>query len=174
MDNSVLTHEAIYGNIVTKNGIIVVIDPQKVFELTRLKKFTPKEGSSAKRILLVEDTESIRMTVAKGLIEHGYDVEMAVDGIDGLRKIAEKKADFDVIISDIEMPRMNGYEFATKVRTIKQLKDTPMIAFTTRNTPEDLQKASAAGFTTFLEKSKGKLLSVLVHECIISNKRKIA
>jgi CheY-like chemotaxis protein len=72
------------------------------------------------------------------------------------------------------MPKMNGYDFAKKVRSINQLKDVPMIAFTTRNTTADLQEAKTAGYTTFLEKNKGKLLSLLVSECITNNKRKIA
>jgi two-component system chemotaxis sensor kinase CheA len=176
LDESLSTHEAIIGNLVTQEEIIVVVDVEKVAELA-----SPNRGAgrasplaSSKKILLVEDTESIRNRVLEGLVEHGYDVEVAVDGLDGLRKIAENKGAFDLIISDIEMPRMNGFDFAKKVRTIGALKTTPLIAFTTKNTPADLQQAKAAGFTTFLEKSKGKLLSLLVNECLTNNKRKTA
>lgn len=175
LDESLATHEAITGNLVTQNEIIVVVDAEKVYELSQPKKVRSQSVSTMNnKILLVEDTESIRVKIAQGLVDSGYEVEVAVDGIDGLRKIAENKAAFDLIISDIEMPKMNGYEFAKKVRTIGQLKSIPLIAFTTKNSPEDLREAKSAGFTTFLEKSKGKLLSLLVNECLTNTKRKSA
>lgn len=176
LDDSVSTHDAIIGNLVTPNEIIVVIDVDKINEMTQTKKILrslPTLGSVSSRILLVEDTDAIRTKVSKSLIENGYQVELAVDGVDGLRKIAEHRCNFDLIISDIEMPKMNGYEFAKKIRSIAQLKDIPIIAFTTKNTPADLQQAKAAGFTTFLEKNKGKLLNLLISECISTNKRKV-
>lgn len=175
LDESLATHEAITGNLVTQNEIIVVVDAEKVYELSQPKKARTQTFSAFNnKILLVEDTESIRVKIAQGLVESGYEVEVAVDGVDGLRKIAENKASFDLIISDIEMPKMNGYDFAKKVRTIGQLKNVPLIAFTTKNSPEDLREAKSAGFTTFLEKSKGKLLSLLVNECLTNTKRKSA
>jgi two-component system chemotaxis sensor kinase CheA len=173
LDESLSTHDAITGNLVTQSEIIVVVDVEKVYELSQPKKAI-KAVTSGNKILLVEDTDSIRNRVAQGLVESGFDVEVAVDGMDGLRKIAEHKCGFDVIISDIEMPKMNGYEFARKVRSISQLKNVPMIAFTTKSNPEDLKEAKAAGFSTFLEKSKGKLLNLLVNECLTNNKRKSA
>jgi CheY-like chemotaxis protein len=169
------THPIITGNLVTESEIIVVVDVEKIYEETQPKKTTSftSFGNSAK-LLLVEDTETIRNRIALGLKESGYDVEVAVDGIDGLRKIAEHKGAFDLIISDIEMPKMNGFDFAKKVRGISQLKNIPLIAFTTKNNSSDLQLAKDAGFTTFLEKSKVKLLTLLINECLTSSKRKIA
>jgi two-component system chemotaxis sensor kinase CheA len=175
LDDSISTHDAISGNLVTQNEIIVVVNVDKVFELSSPKKtITKPRSGSANKILLVEDTDSIRNRVAQGLVENGYDVEVAVDGLDGLKKIAEHKCAFDLIISDIEMPKMNGYEFARKVRGIAQLKNVPIIAFTTKSSPGELNEAKLAGFSTFLEKSKGKLLNLLVNECLNTNKRKSA
>ncbi len=175
LDDSLSTHHAITGNLVTQNEIIVVVDVDKVFELSVPKKSARKDRSAGgNKILLVEDTDSIRNRVAQGLVENGYDVEVAIDGLDGLKKIAEHKCAFDLIISDIEMPKMNGYEFAKKVRSIAQLKNIPLIAFTTKNSPSELNEAKLAGFNTFLEKSKGKLLNLLVNECLTANKRKSA
>jgi two-component system chemotaxis sensor kinase CheA len=173
LDESLSTHDAITGNLVTQSEIIVVVDVEKVFELSQPTK-SIRAVTTGNKVLLVEDTDSIRNRVAQGLVESGYDVEVAIDGMDGLRKIAEHKCGFDVIISDIEMPKMNGYEFARKVRSIPQLKNVPMIAFTTKSSPEELKEAKSAGFSTFLEKSKGKLLNLLVNECLSNNKRKSA
>jgi len=174
LDSSLSTHEGISGNLVTKNEIIVVVNVEKIFEATQPKKKSPKFTLDTYRLLLVEDTDSIRTTLYQNLVENGYSVEMAVDGVEGLKKIAEHKAGFDLIISDIEMPRMNGYEFARKVRGISQLKDTPMIAFTTKSSNKEIDEAKQAGFTTFLEKSKGRILSTLVAECLSDKKRRTA
>lgn len=175
LDDSLSTHDAITGNLVTQNEIIVVVDVEKVFEISSPKKSVNKTRSAnGNKILLVEDTDSIRNRVAQGLIDNGYEVEVATDGVDGLKKIAEHKCSFDLIISDIEMPKMNGYDFARKVRSIAQLKNVPLIAFTTKSAPNELQEAKQAGFSTFLEKSKGKLLNLLVNECLSNNKRKSA
>jgi two-component system chemotaxis sensor kinase CheA len=176
LDDSVSTHDAIVGNLVTSNEIIVVIDVDKINEMTQTKKILrslPDLNTVTSKILFVEDTEAIRTKVAKGLIENGYQVEVAIDGVDGLRKIAEHKCNFDLIISDIEMPKMNGYDFVKKIRSIGQLKEIPIIAFTTKNTPADLQQAKEAGFTTFLEKNKSRLLNLLISECISTKKRKV-
>jgi two-component system chemotaxis sensor kinase CheA len=178
LDDALSTHEAITGNLVTKDEIIVVIDVDKVFEMTLPKRHQSSGLGSISRlgakILLVEDTESIRNKIQHSLSEDGFDVEVAIDGIEGLRKIAEHKCSFDLIISDIEMPKMNGYEFVKKVRSIGPMKTTPIIAFTTKTTSGDIQQAKTAGFTTFLEKSKGKLLPLLINECLSNTKRKSA
>ncbi|MES2528920.1 MAG: chemotaxis protein CheW [Bdellovibrionota bacterium] len=163
----------IQGNLVTNSEIIVVLDVEKIFTPAS-SPVKATDSFSSPRILLVEDTESIRNVIASHLRDEGWDVEIAVDGIDGLRKIAELRCGVDLIVSDIEMPRMNGYDFARKVRGINQLKDIPLIAFTTKNSPEDIREAKQAGFNTFLEKGKGKLLPLLVTECLNTRKRKLA
>jgi two-component system chemotaxis sensor kinase CheA len=172
-DESVSTHAVISGNLVTQSEIIVVIDVEKVMELSQDKKPVIQVSGVGNRILLVEDTDSVRNKVYQDLTDQGFDIVTAIDGLDGLRKIAEHKGRFDLIISDIEMPKMNGFEFATKVRTIEKFRDTPIIAFTTKNTPKDLEMAKKAGFTTYLEKSKVKVLPLLITECL-KTKRRVA
>ena len=72
------------------------------------------------------------------------------------------------------MPRMNGIEFARKVRTISSLKNIPMIALTAKSTPADVEEAKSAGFNSFLEKSKGKLLPMLISESLSMTSRRSA
>ena len=178
LDESLSDHEAILGNLITSDEIIVVLDIDKVCRHSHPRKHSPVDFNfsqkSLGKILLVEDTETIRHKVAQSLMESGFDVEVSIDGIDGLRKIAEKKCDFDLIVSDIEMPRMNGIEFARKVRSISSLKNIPMIAFTAKSTPADVEEAKSAGFNSFLEKSKGKLLPMLISESLSMTSRRSA
>lgn len=174
-DDSVDVHPAISGNLVTDKEIIVVIDIVKMLEMIERKPVSLKPSfSEGKRILLVEDTDSIRNKVCELLREMGHKVESAVDGLDGMKKIAEHKCEFDLIISDLEMPRMNGWEFARKIRSIDRMKHVPLIAFTTRNSDKDIQEAKESGFSSLLEKSKIKLLSLLINECLDEVKRKSA
>jgi two-component system chemotaxis sensor kinase CheA len=174
LDQSVTSHEAIIGNLVTANEIVVVVDVERIFENALKKAGQEISRNTGRKVLVVEDTESIRMKIVQDLKAEGYQVEIAVDGIEGLRQIANHRCNFDVIVSDIEMPRMNGYEFAKKVRAIERMRNTAIIAFTTKNSQADLKEAKLAGFSTFLEKGKGKLLTLLVNECLNSQKRKIA
>jgi two-component system, chemotaxis family, sensor kinase CheA len=176
LDDSVDVHPAITGNLVTENEIIVVLDMEKVIQSAMPKKILPVGGFTQNgiRILIVEDTDSVRNKVSELLRNVGHTVETACDGVEGLKKIAENKCAFDLIISDIEMPRMNGFDFTRKIRTIDRLKTIPVIAFTTKNSEADIREAKSAGFTTYLEKSKVKLLPLLINECVGEAKRKIA
>ncbi|MFP5457362.1 MAG: chemotaxis protein CheW [Bacteriovoracia bacterium] len=174
LDQSVTSHEAIIGNLVTASEIVVVVDVERIYEMALKRTGQQVIENAGRRVLVVEDTDSIRQKIVSELQAEGYVVESAVDGIEGLRQIANHRCNFDVIVSDIEMPRMNGYDFAKKVRTIERMRNISMIAFTTKNSQSDLKAAKLAGFSTFLEKSKGKLLPLLVNECLVNNKRKIA
>lgn len=174
LDETLSAHEAITGNLVTSSEIIVVVNVDKIYDISRPKVRAKDVSNKSAKVLVVEDTASIRMRIVQYLTENGFEVEVAVDGIDGLKKIADNKFNFDVIISDIEMPRMDGIDFVKKVRSIERMKSIPVIAFTTKNSSEDLDRAKMAGFTTYLEKSKGRLLPLLVSECLNDNKRKTA
>ncbi len=173
LDQSLETRDVVIGNLVTSSEIIVVVDVERIYE-AQIGRQGLSLRDAHRKVLVVEDTESIRSKLVEELTGEGYQVIAAVDGIEGLRQIAQHKCQFDVIISDIEMPRLNGYDFARKVRSIERMRNIPLIAFTTKNSQEDLRSAKAAGFSTFLEKSKGKLLSLLVSECLTETKRKIA
>lgn len=176
LDKSFVSHRCIEGNLIEENEIIVVINLETVVDEYRseYRKLSQSADRSIKKILLVEDTESIRTKTCDVLMDAGYEVVCAVDGVDGLKKLAENKLQFDLIVSDIEMPRMNGYEFTAKVRTIDRMKKIPVIAFTTKNSESDLKLAKDSGFTSFLEKSKLKLLSNLVDECLRDSSRRVA
>jgi CheY-like chemotaxis protein len=158
--------------------IVVVLNVDEILKIGTLSKFIPNDFNDARpkmgRILLVEDTDTIRSRVSQGLTDVGFDVEVAVDGLDGLKKLAEKKFHFDLIVSDIEMPRMNGIDFAKKVRTIGSLRSVPLIAFTAKSSPADVQEAKAAGYDSFLEKARSKYLPSLILETLSSNRRRSA
>lgn len=171
LDESVCSHACIKGNLVTESEIIVVLDVERVIEEATERKASFSSQSGQRRILLVEDTYSIRENVTNMLQNEGYEVTAAADGIEALKKLVDFKFQFDLIISDIEMPRMNGYEFMKKVRSIDRMKKVPSIAFTANNSDKDLVQAKESGFNTFLEKGKVKLLKLLINECLIPKRK---
>ena len=98
-----------------------------------------------RRVLLVDDTQFFR-EVVKGYLEaEGYEVETAVDGADGLTRL--EAAEFDLVVSDIEMPVLDGWGFARAVR--RRGSDVPLLALTTLSTDADRAKALACGFDLY-------------------------
>ena len=102
------------------------------------------------KLLLVEDSIIIRTQMQRLLKGGGYDVTIAVDGLDGLNKV--KEGDFDAIVSDVEMPRMTGLELAANLRQDKQYENLPIILVTTLALPEDKRRGADAGANAYLTK----------------------
>jgi CheY-like chemotaxis protein len=104
----------------------------------------------ATRILLIED-DAASLALAKYLLESaGYTTQVATNGVDGLRCALTVGA--DLVICDIEMPRMNGYEVAQHLIKDPLWGGSPIIAVTAFSMPGDREKALNAGFAGYLSK----------------------
>ncbi len=101
-------------------------------------------------ILVVDDSVSIRTVVSRLMEEQGWRVRSAKDGIDALEKLRDKRPDF--IVLDIEMPRMNGYEFLSAIRTQPSYKDIPVAMLTSRTAAKHRDKAISLGAKGFIVK----------------------
>ncbi|MBO4400916.1 MAG: amino acid permease [Selenomonadaceae bacterium] len=107
------------------------------------------------KVLLVEDNEVNREIASLILEEFGFQLETAVDGKDALDKFsASKPGDFDVILMDVQMPVMNGYEAARAIRKLDNpaLANIPIIAMTANAFAEDIQNAKDAGMNSHIAK----------------------
>ena len=100
------------------------------------------------RILLVEDERRMADTLCFGLTENGYEVEIAFDGNIGYRMF--KNSPFDMVILDINLPGMNGYELCKNIRAIN--KSIPVIMLTALNTIEDKIEGYDAGADDYIIK----------------------
>ena len=105
---------------------------------------------SATRILLVEDSEDILYLLRLQLEWMGYAVEPASNADDALA--AANRIPPDVIVSDLRMPGVDGFEFIRRIRRTRSLTAVPAIALTGAGTDAEVQRAIASGFTTHLMK----------------------
>jgi two-component system chemotaxis response regulator CheY len=114
-----------------------------------------------KNILIVDDSESIRLVVGMGLKEAGYNVVAGINGADGLRLLNENKV--DLIISDLNMPVMDGITFLKEVRKQDKYKFLPLLILTTESQESKKLEAKQAGATGWIIKPfvKDKLLAVV-------------
>ncbi|CAH0535827.1 response regulator [Vibrio marisflavi] len=102
------------------------------------------------KILAVDDSVSIRQMVSHTLKDAGYDVETANDGRDALNKA--NKTRFDVVISDVNMPNMGGFDFVREMRNNPQYKFIPILMLTTETSIEKKQEGKSVGATGWLVK----------------------
>jgi two-component system chemotaxis response regulator CheY len=104
----------------------------------------------AKTILAVDDSSSIRQLLNSTLSEFGFRVIEAVDGRDGLEKLANSEA--DLIITDLHMPNLDGIDLITGVRSLPAFRFVPIIMLTTEHQRALKQAGAAAGATAWLTK----------------------
>ena len=109
------------------------------------------EGEKGKRVLLVDDSPFFRNLLTPLLSVAGYEVT-TVESADRALGLCEAGEDFDVIISDIEMPGMDGYQFASTVKNASRWQNTPLVALSSHATPKDLDRGRAAGFSDYVAK----------------------
>jgi len=127
---------------VTNNSYSIIEEYEKQSELK------DKKDS----ILVVEDSQTVREVERHFLESAGYEVTTAVNGIDGLNKL--KSGHFDLIISDIDMPRMNGLEMISNIRSESKYSNLPVIVVSYKDREADHQKAIDVGVNLYVTKAE--------------------
>ncbi|VAW75787.1 Signal transduction histidine kinase CheA [hydrothermal vent metagenome] len=119
----------------------------------RLDRIKDNEGApthAGKRILVVDDSITVREVERNMLATRGYQVDVAVDGMDGWNAI--RMSDYDLVISDVDMPRMNGFEFVRLIKQDDRLHATPVMIVSYKDREEDRQRGLEAGADYYLTK----------------------
>jgi two-component system chemotaxis sensor kinase CheA len=118
--------------------------------------------AARKSILIAEDSITAR-TLLKNIVESaGYEVRTAVDGLDAYTTL--KAGKFDLVVSDVEMPRMTGFDLTAKIRADKKLSETPVVLVTALDSREDRERGIDVGANAYIVKSSfdhGDLLQII-------------
>ena len=135
---------------------------EKTAGLYKIEVGERSEKRRRKSILVVEDSITSR-TLLKNILESaGYDVKTAVDGQDAYTSF--KSEPFDLVVSDVEMPRMDGFELTERIRRHAKFAETPVVLVTARESREDRERGIDVGANAYIVKSsfdQGNLLEVI-------------
>lgn len=108
-------------------------------------------ASHRQRVLVVDDSLTVREMERKLLLSKGYEVEVAVDGVDGWNAL--RANDYDLVISDVDMPRMDGIEMIGLVKKDARLRSLPVMIVSYKDREEDRRRGLDAGADYYLTKS---------------------
>jgi len=115
--------------------------------------------SNMKKILFIEDESALQKTVGEALRQEGYEIISALDGEIGLRLVQEEKP--DLVILDLILPKMHGFEVLKKIKGNDETKNIPVIILTNLEGVEEIDKAIELGATTYLVKAQYDLKEVV-------------
>ncbi|TDF78313.1 hybrid sensor histidine kinase/response regulator [Pseudomonas sp. H9] len=150
------------GALLDDGSVVLIIDVEdllrsvdKLLSTGRLERIERGQRNvreaARKRILVVDDSLTVRELQRKLLSNRGYDVAVAVDGMDGWNAL--RGEDFDLLITDIDMPRMDGIELVTLLRRDSRLQTLPVMVVSYKDREEDRRRGLDAGADYYLAKA---------------------
>ncbi|MDQ6953884.1 MAG: response regulator [Mariprofundaceae bacterium] len=149
--------QGLMGNTIADDGsVVMLLEPYGIKEMGRtapdheIEMDVDDDEKLSLRILLVDDS-LIARAVEKSIFESiGFTVDTAIDGLDGLEKM--KLHPYDMIVTDLEMPRLDGFGFVRRIRNQSAYEDLPVIVISTRESAEDRMRAMESGADTYMVK----------------------
>ena len=150
----------VYGTTVLGTGKIVPILNAEDLMLSAVhvepvagKPAIPSREAGEKKlsVLVVEDSVTSRMFLKKILESAGYQVKTSADGLEAFTEL--KEGDYELVVSDIDMPRMNGFVLTSKIREDKKLAELPVVLVTALETREDRERGIEVGANAYIAKS---------------------
>jgi two-component system sensor histidine kinase and response regulator WspE len=150
------------GALLDDGSVVLIVDVEdmlrsvdKLLNTGRLERIARHSSqvveAARKRILVVDDSLTVRELQRKLLLNRGYDVAVAVDGMDGWNAL--RSEDFDLLITDIDMPRMDGIELVTLLRRDNRLQSLPVMVVSYKDREEDRRRGLDAGADYYLAKA---------------------
>jgi two-component system sensor histidine kinase and response regulator WspE len=118
--------------------------------LQRMRGADQQTRRGTKRVLVVDDSLTVREMERKLLLARGFDVDVAVDGMDGWNAV--RSSDYHLVITDVDMPRMDGIELVTLIKKDNRLHNLPVMIVSYKDRPEDRARGISAGADYYLTK----------------------
>ncbi len=150
------------GALLDDGSVVLIVDVEdmvrsveKLLTTGRLERIDRRQNhvveQTRKRVLVVDDSLTVRELQRKLLTNRGYEVAVAVDGMDGWNAL--RSEDFDLLITDIDMPRMDGIELVTLLRRDSRLQSLPVMVVSYKDREEDRRRGLDAGADYYLAKA---------------------
>ena len=150
------------GALLDDGSVVLIVDVEdmlrsvdKLLNTGRLERIARRSQQASeaprKRVLVVDDSLTVRELQRKLLLNRGYEVAVAVDGMDGWNAL--RSEDFDLLITDIDMPRMDGIELVTLLRRDSRLQSLPVMVVSYKDREEDRRRGLDAGADYYLAKA---------------------
>jgi two-component system chemotaxis sensor kinase CheA len=164
IDNTTLKQTGIMGSAIINDLTTLIVDIFGIVEAINPEWFEnrlpERDGDNSDiKILYAEDSNFFRNQVKEYLEDEGYSVIEAEDGLAGLELAKKFKDEISLVLTDIEMPNMDGFELTKKIREDESLSKIPVISLTTMASEEDISQGKEVGIDDYLIKlDKEKLL----------------
>jgi chemotaxis protein histidine kinase CheA/ActR/RegA family two-component response regulator len=138
------------GTTMATGGAGLVVNPLQLSEISRTVG-EERTGNVTPKVMVVDDSSTVRLVTSRFLKRSGFSVETARDGLEALQLLAKGSAP-DVFLFDLEMPGMGGFELIAEVRRKPEFKDTPIVVITSRTAEKHRERATKLGATAYLAK----------------------
>ena len=121
---------------------------------------------AGRRILIVDDSRMIRHALVSALVERGASTEEAEDGASGLQVL--QNSDFDLVVTDVDMPHMNGYQLCERIRQDHRTRALPVVILTSRDQDDDIDRGFSVGASAYASKISGREHFIEVVEDVLN------
>lgn len=171
IDDRTLQQTGIMGSIIINNHTTLLVNVFEMVQTLFPEWYTerplvhiPEEVADPPTILIAEDSKFFRNQVRSYMTEAGYRVLESEDGVEALQQLEDHFDDISLLVTDIEMPNMDGFVLTEKIRKNQRFKGLPIIALTTLASDEDKARGKAVGIDEYHIKLDKERLMVAVHD----------
>ena len=175
-------HGVAGATILGDGEIVLILNPAEVvanrsesrINAVLSRTAAPKVQRKALEVLIVDDSLSVRRVIANLMKNTGWNATLAKDGVDALEMLSKMARVPDVILTDVEMPRMDGFEFSSTIRSEIEYAHIPIIMLTSRSGDKHRNKAAAVGVSEYLVKPYlEEVLLATIKRCVAAAKKAI-
>lgn len=160
-------NKGIVGTFIHNNHLVMLLDVFSVFEKHAPDKIKKQDTETRQaKILVAEDSLFFRKLIKQYMTREEWTVEIVCDGLEAWEKLLAEPQRYDLVISDINMPRMDGFQLATKIREDRRFDMLPLVALTTLSDDHFRDKGLSLGFDRYVIKIDKNHVRSTVCECL--------
>jgi len=157
----------VVGTFTHQDKLVMLLDLFSIFEKHAPDKLKAEESATDNaKILVAEDSLFFRKLISQYMSRPEWDIEIVNDGLEAWERLQQEPTRFNLVISDINMPRMDGFELASRIRDDRRFDRLPLVALTTMSDDHFRQKGLELGFDRYVIKIDKREVRGTVAECL--------